>query len=403
MDLTTLVFIDAQGYHFADFPTFLQAYQSAYQGVYGSDTYLGADSQDGQWVTIQAQATYDMAAVGASVYNSFSPATAQGAGLARVVKINGINKGIATKSSVVLTIVGSNGTVILNGVAIDSLEQQWNLPASVTIPGSGTINVTATAANAGNVTASPGTITTIFTPTLGWQSVNNAASAVAGNPVETDGGLRIRQQNSTALPAQTLLVATQGALSNLVGVTGVRAYENDSETTDGNGLPAHSVCFVVNGGANLQTIANVIGLYKTQGTTTTTGSETDPTYAQSETYTDSKGMPVTIKFISPARPATINVQLSVTALTAGWSTDFIALIQASVAAFVQNGSIGGIVIFTELYLPAYLAGTSAQGTFSVSALMSKKNAGSYGTSDIDLAFDEVSICDAASNVHVTVL
>jgi hypothetical protein len=85
MDFTTLAWIDSAGYHFVDFPTMLAAYQAAYQGVYGSDVYLGADSQDGQWVTIQAQASYDMAALGAATYNSFSPVTAQGVGLARNV------------------------------------------------------------------------------------------------------------------------------------------------------------------------------------------------------------------------------------------------------------------------------------------------------------------------------
>lgn len=395
MDFTVLAWIDDQGYHFADFPTFLAAYQAGYQGIYGTDVYLGADSQDGQWVTLEAQASYDMAALGASTYNSFSPMTAQGVGLARNVKINGLTKGVSTNSAVILTLVGQNGTVISNGIAIDDLEQQWLLPATVTIPGSGTINVTATAAVPGNVNAAPSTINTIFTPTLGWQTVTNGSAAVPGNPVETDGQLRVRQQNSTNLPALTAITATEGALSNLVGVTGVKAYENVGETTDENGLPAHSVCFVVNGSPNLQTVANTIGLYKTPGTTTFQSGAN----GQSEIYIDSRGMSVPINFISPAIPATINVELSVTP-GVGFSSNFVALIQAAMASFINSFGIGSVLAFTEFYLPAYLAGTSAQGTFVVSALETEKNSGGFGTTDISLAFDEVPV---AGTVNVTVV
>ncbi|MGC8170052.1 baseplate J/gp47 family protein, partial [Salmonella enterica] len=73
----------------------------------------------------------------------------------------------------------------------------WNLPASVTIPPSGLITVTATCAAIGAVSAPAGTITTINTPTRGWQSVTNPADAVPGAEVESDAALRSRQKIST--------------------------------------------------------------------------------------------------------------------------------------------------------------------------------------------------------------
>lgn len=395
MDFTTLAWIDSTGYHFADFPTFLSAYQAGYQGIYGSDAYLGADSQDGQWVTLEAQASYDMAALGSLTYNSLSPVTAQGVGLARGVKWNGLTKGVATNSTVILTVIGSSGTVITDGIAIDNLEQQWLLPASVSIPGGGSINVTATAQNQGAVSAAPSTITTIFTPTNGWQSVNNSSAAVVGDPVETDGALRVRQANSTNLPALSLIAATAGALSNLVGVTGVKYYENDTDGTV-NSLPANSVCFVVNGGASLQTVANTIGLYKTPGTVTSAGGSAN---AQTEQYTDPNGMVININFVSPAVPATVNVDLSVTPL-AGWSSNYVVQIQAAITAFIETYGIGATLPWSEFYLPAYLAGTSAQGTYSVSALTTELNSGGFATSDIALNFDAVPV---AGTINVTVL
>ncbi len=130
MEITDLVYIDDTGYHFSDYPAFLSWLQDKYRGVYGADVYLEADSQDGQFLAILAKAFYDTAAVGASVYNSFSPVTAQGVGLARLVKINGLTKQVPSFSTVILTIVGTAATVITDGVAKDTLGQKWLLPAT---------------------------------------------------------------------------------------------------------------------------------------------------------------------------------------------------------------------------------------------------------------------------------
>lgn len=398
MAVSDLVFIDSAGYHFADFPSFLAYIQTGMQGIFGADIYLGSDSQDGQLSALFAQACFDTASIGASVYNSFSPATAQGVGLSRVVKINGISREIPTNSTVILTLVGVAGTTITNGIAVDTLQQQWLLPVSVTIPNTGTIDVTATAAVVGAVAAAASTVNGIFTPTLGWQTVSNTAAAISGAPTESDAQLRIRQGQSTSLPALTVLDATVAALENLVGVTQVAPYENVTETTDSNGLTAHSVCFVVQGGA-IDDITNAIGLYKTPGTTTFASGAN----ARNEIYTDPKGLPVPINFINPAINATITAELTVTPLTGGWTTDFVPLIQAAIAAAINAIPIGGLIIPSNLYVAAALVGTPAFGTFYVvnNTIEIQKNSGGFGTSNIQLAFDEIPVA-VASGVNVTV-
>ena len=193
MAIADLVYVDATGFHYPDYPTVLQYLTDEYKNIYGADTYLDPDSQDGQWLAIQALAIFDTMQVAAKVYNSFSPLTAQSDALSRNVKINGIRRRAATYSTADLTIVGQAGTVIVNGQAEDTLSQKWNLPASVTIPTGGSIVVTATAVDVGSITAAPSTINKIATPTLGWQTVNNVAAAIVGVPVETDAELRRRQ------------------------------------------------------------------------------------------------------------------------------------------------------------------------------------------------------------------
>lgn len=365
MDITELAYIDSTGYHFADYPSFLQWRKDQYKAIYGDDVYLEADSQDGQLLAVQAKADYQTAARGAANYNSYSPLTAQGVGLSRQVKINGLRRNTPSFSTVVLTIVGTAGTVITDGIAADVLSQQWLLPSTVLIPFSGTIDVTAVAVNIGFVIAEASTVTTIFTPTLGWQTVNNVDAATPGAPVEQDPALRIRQSISTSIPAQTVFDSAIGRVGNVTGVSKVRGWENFTGTTDSVSLPAHSINITVVGGDSTD-IANAIVSGKTPGTNPV--GNTGPILVY-----DPKGMPLNIYF-GRAITASIQVTVDVTA-GAGWSSDYVPLIQQAVAAAINALPIGSSILYTTLFLPAYLQNTPAYGTFTITDITVGKNGG----------------------------
>lgn len=53
-------------------------YQDQYRAVYGSEIVLDNSTQDGQWIAIQAQAMNVCNQAMITVFNSFSPAKAQG-------------------------------------------------------------------------------------------------------------------------------------------------------------------------------------------------------------------------------------------------------------------------------------------------------------------------------------
>lgn len=383
MTIEELVYIDANGYFFADYPTFLAFVQDQYRTIYGADVYLEADSQDGQWLAIQARMLYDTAALGASIYNSFSPATAQGVGLSRNVKINGIDRRVPTNSTVDVLIVGQAGTEIINGVVQDSLEQKWDLPASVVIPNDGDITVTATAQELGAVSAAPNTVTRIFTPTRGWQTVNNPTAATEGEPVETDAELRVRQAQSTANPSLTVLDGTIGGVANLDGVTDVRGYENDTGSTDGNGIPAHSIAIVVEGGVT-QEIGDMIALHKTPGTRTYGTTNVDTV--------DAHGMPLTIHFYRPD-PIAIEVQVTIAVNPVLWTSDYETLIKQAVADYINSIGIGSNVLISRLYSPAYLTGTVAGASYDIALIEIAIVGDPLGTINIPIAFNEVSECD----------
>ena len=86
----------------------------------------------------------------------------------------------------------------------------------------------------------PNTIQTITTPVLGWDSVTNPFEADAGRLEETDEELRIRFRNSKFERATNIIESLYSALLGVEGVSEVIIYENDTNVTDGNGVPPHS-------------------------------------------------------------------------------------------------------------------------------------------------------------------
>jgi len=382
--IAELAYIDETGFHFADYPTVLAAVQDEYRLIYGEDIYLEADSQDGEWLAVVSLAIYETLALAASTYNSFSPLTSLRDSLSRNVKINGIRRRVPTFSTADLTIVGQAGTEILGGVAEDVLGQKWALPASVVIPLAGEIVVTATAVDIGAISAAPDSINKIATPTLGWQTVNNVLAATEGEPVETDAQLRQRQEVSTSLPSLSVLEGIVGAVASLEGVTRFKGYENDDDVPDADGLPAHSIAIVVEGG-DAQEIGDAIALKKTPGT---------KTYGTTPVTTvDKYGLINVINFFRPTE-ATIGVEVTIEALT-GFTTGFETLIKQAVVDHINALKIGADVLITKLYVPANLPALEAGATFDITQIRIKKNAGAFGTTNIVLAFNEVAAAELA--------
>lgn len=322
--------------------------QGAMRSIYGSDIYLGADSQDGQFLAIMAQAIKDQNDAIIAAYNAFSPLTAQGAGLSTVVKINGIRRLPSSNSTAVVTIVGQAGTTINSGQITDPVGVRWALPTTVVIPPGGTIDVTATAVDPGAIPASPGTLTAIATPTRGWQTVTNAAAAEPGLPVESDATLRQRQSVSTAIPALSVLDAILGGIKNILGVGRAFIYENDTGTTDADGVPGHSISAVVEGG-DVTTIGETIARYKTPGT---------GTYGStSVNVVDAVGVPSTINFFELALVEFFSI-VFLTPGTGYLSSTGVA-IQASIGQWLTSLAIGQDSSLSKLWSPVNLTGDAA--------------------------------------------
>lgn len=402
-----VVTISATGISALPYAAILTNLQNDFQSIYGSDIYIDSDSQDGQWLAIIALALYNTGQAAVAAYNAFSPSTAQGTGLSSNVKINGLQRDNPSNSTAIVSIGGQVGTIITNGIVGDNLglNTQWALPATVTIPGAGTIDVTAICTVMGDVAAAAGSLTQIITPTRGWQTATNAIDAVEGAPVEDDATLRQRQSVSTSLPAQTPFEAIQAAVANVPNVVRSLGYENDTDTTDGNGLPSHSISMVVSGG-DVNAVAQAIAGKKAPGTGTY-GTEVVP-------VTDSQGITKNIKFFELVN-VPIYVDVTIHNLP-GFVTPTETAIQNAVAQYINSLPIGGKVYYTKLFSPANLSGAAAQlgtgqtqaaldllsATYDITAITLGTAPSPGGTADITIPFNEAATCLPA-NVIVTVV
>ena len=355
----------------SSYQSILQDNLQGFLNIFGQNQVTDPSSAIYQLLSIFSLKTADLNAALQLNYNQSSPQTAVGAGLDRVVKMNGLARAAFTYSTVAVTLTGIANTPITNGFVQDQNGNQWALPASVTIVG-GSVTVTATCTTPGNIAAEPGTVNIIATPVQGWTGVTNASAATPGKPVEADSQLRARQSISVSLPALTPIQSTVAAVLAVSGVTAVASgiptpggpgtsIENPTGSPDSWGNPAHSISIVAIGGTDAD-VAMAIYLKKTIGcftNGTTSVVVVDP----------NTGYTTTISFF---RPTYLPVFVAVT--LHGYSgtptTAQQAAVQTAMINYLNGAAIGETISVAALSAEAMLVNTSLEGpTFTVQAIL----------------------------------
>jgi uncharacterized phage protein gp47/JayE len=289
----TAPFIDDTGFNAFGLDNWKSSLESLWRAAYGSALDVSATSPDGQIIGGLAGNFVDLEQLAQTVHLARSASGARGAGLSRLVQLNGITRNAAQFSTAPVTLSGTTGTIIPAGSLIASLSDP-NKPAfkttgtspadDLTIGGSGTGTVAGQVqcTEAGPVTAAAGELTKILTVISGWTGVTNTADAAPGQQVEADPALRARRAASVALPSQSLADALQAALAALPGVSDAVVYTNNTGATDAKGLPSHSMNAIVVGGTDAD-IANAIWVNASMGVT--------KVGSHSLTVTDTQGNP----------------------------------------------------------------------------------------------------------------
>lgn len=322
--------IDANGLQTESLADEVSNLNSGFQGIYGSDIIVDSNSSDGQLINIFAQNIVDLLELLTAIYNNFDPDFAQGVVLDQRVAINNIQRQGATytyqnvqiTTDRALNLQGlddqANNPDGLGFTVGDNANNQFILLDSQTIASAGTYTFTFRAKNLGAISTAPNTITNPITVVLGVTAINNATSQTSiGRDGETDYQLRERRKQSVALGSTGYLNGLQGAIQNLDGVVDAKVYENYTNVEDGDGIPAHSIYVVVDGGADSD-IGNQIYARKSAGC----GMKGDEEYE----ITTPAGQIFTAKFDRP-NAENLHITFGIQALVAGQSFDTEAIKQ----------------------------------------------------------------------------
>ncbi len=166
--------------------------------------------------------------------------------------------------------------------------------------GTAVVDVAMESVDTGPKVAIARSITVIETPVSGWSSVINVLAATQGVDVETDGELRIRRENELAASGTTTIDAIRTALLAVDSVTSVSLFVNNTDTTDPDGVPPHSIEALVQGGSSQDIVdalfANVAAGIYTHG-------------SNFGTAVDSEGNSHTIHY---STPTPINAYIDIT-------------------------------------------------------------------------------------------
>ena len=197
--------------------------------------------------------------------------------------------------------------------------------------GIGAVDVLVSCEVDGPTIALSGALTHIETPVTGWTGAINLLDAVPGRLIESDAAARVRRasllQSSGNAAADAirdaLLVVDAGTLDP---VTSCRVFSNETDATDSNGLPPHSVMALVQGGTDAAIAAALwkskAGGIATYGTT-------------SVAITDESGLAQTVSFTRPTlKPCYINV-INLQIDTALYPVDGDDQVKAAIVAFAD--------------------------------------------------------------------
>lgn len=240
--------------------------------IYGQDIITDPNSPDGNLLNLLAQIGIDYEEFCQQVYASFDPDKAIGVSLDARCAINGIARKAGARTTQFVTVTVSQA-LTLNGVdtstapfsVSDSSGNRFQLVTTHAFGGSGSADLLFQSEKIGAILVGANTLTTIATPTLGVSSVTNGTLAgTLGTSEETDANLRLRRAQSVSLPSRGYLEGLIGALLSIEDVSDAQVFENNTNTTDANGIPGHSIWAIVDGGNDLE-IARAIYVKRNAG------------------------------------------------------------------------------------------------------------------------------------------
>lgn len=240
-------------------------------------------SMVGQVNGVMATKLRELWELGAAIYQAAFTDLATGYPLTLRAALTGTTRESATATRVTAQCNLDAGTyaigTLIASVADSATSRFSNVEAVTSVGGSN--DVIMDCETTGPVACNAGTLTVIASPLTGFNSVSNLADGNLGLAEESDASLRIRREAELRAAGSTTADAIRAdLLRDVTGVERVNILENDTSTTDVNGVPGHSLECIVYGPATPtsaedqavaeQIFASKAGGIGTYGTTTKT-------------------------------------------------------------------------------------------------------------------------------------
>jgi hypothetical protein len=213
---------------------------------------------------------------GQELHDSNDPDNAENAQLQNICKLSGTAMQGPQATTVPTNCTLIAGTVLQNGVAIAALnlkpDVQFTPISDFTAPYTGVFTVPFECLTIGAIPVEAGELIIISSPITGWSAVFNPLPGVTGSSGDSNEVLRLRREADLAATGTSTAPALEADIAAMSGVVSVRVLENDTGTTDGDGVAPHFTESIVYGTIDETALAQVIwegkpAGHSTQGTT----------------------------------------------------------------------------------------------------------------------------------------
>lgn len=332
---------------------------------WGASYDFTVNSPDGQFLrTVARQISKGGWQLGQAVYKSRDRDSATGQALAALLLLTGSQWPEAARSTVTLTLTGTAATVVPTGsiVSTASLGDRFETTAEGTLAaltawanttayvlgdrrsnggnsyvcttagtsagsggptttsdditdgtvhwrylglGAAAVDVTAQSVETGAILALSGDLTVMDTLVSGWQGVINLLDADPGRDRGTDAEARQVAEDDVFRAGATVPDAIRQTLLRVTGVESVTVFYNNTDVTDGDGVPPHAVECLVTGGADQDILDALLAECIAAGIAT----HSSGAGAVTGTAEDDEGVSHTVAF---SRPTEVNIYVAVT-------------------------------------------------------------------------------------------
>lgn len=335
----------------------------------------------------------------AALYNGMDPDGAVDDQLTSLSLITGTLRDDATKTQVTVTLDLDGSFSAAIGTMFASLDGApdtlfTNKELVATTPPNASYSALFQAVDTGPIQCLAGTLTVISQPLSGWNSVTNAADGTPGTDIENNAALRTRRVTELARAGSATAEAIRADIMEaLPGNTSVTVLYNDTDTTDGNGLPGHSIEVIAyQAGAtsqNNQDLAEQILDSKAAGIGTYSGNST------SKTVTDSQGNDQTVYY---TRPTAVPIYVDITVVTDDtYPVDGDAQVKAALAAYALATYQPGSDVYA---LRLRSEGFKVQGVLDITVFELARTASPSTTANLVMTIRELATL-STSNITVT--